>query len=383
MTSMTIVKPIFKGYRLFIIMALALSTIHCCKGQKERSEIDETLDIENFVHEQLEKHKIPSIAVGVVKDGKVVFSKSFGHANVAHKVLANENTVYQLGSVTKLYTGHLLAKLIEQERIELTDTLGKFFPKQVKFPKSPTGQVVTIKDIATHSSEFPRYPINLERVDPHPIRGYSKDDMYRGINAVSIDTIIGTRYNYSNFGYGVLGTAMENVMRKRLSELMTEHIFSEYDMHSTSLVLMDQIQTHLATPYLEVSPYKETEPWNMESLAAAGNLFSSIKDVNTFMLQLMKVNAVNNIQQTAYFKINDTWSYGLGCFIVNSEKRSTKVIYHGGDIDGYASSLSVYPEHQLGIAILTNWGEGQVIGQVFDGIYDIVLDDYLGKVARD
>ncbi len=323
--------------------------------------------------------KIPSIAIGIVKDGKTVLAKGYGYSNVEEKVAANENTIYQLGSVTKVFTGHLLAKLINQQIISITDTLADFFPPTIKFPKSPTGQIVTIKEIATHSSEFPRYPENLQRIDPNPINGYSKEEMLRGIELVTIDTVIGVRYNYSNFGYGVLGIAMENLMGKSLSKLMDENIFSTYAMDNTSLVFEDDFKDRLAIPYLEVSPHKRTDPWNMETLSGAGNIFSSISDLNKFIIVLLSDNEINKVQQTKYFKINKTWNYGLGCFIIDSKKRNTQIIYHGGDIDGYASSLTIYPEYKLGIVILTNWGEGEFVGDAFTKINAEVTNYYLGE----
>lgn len=365
---------------LFILFLIFLS--QSCSGQKSNSPKSLELALESFINQQIQKHKIPSLAVGIVKNGEIIIAEGFGYANVEKRTLANEHTIYQLGSVSKMFTGHVLAKLIQENEISLEDKVSKFFPERINFPLSPTGQSPKIKDIATHSSEFPRYPHNLERTDPHPIKAYSKVQMYEAIEHISIDTLIGSRYHYSNFGYGVLGTAMANHTKKSLAELMDEIIFVPYDMKSSSLVLTASVREKLASPYLAVEPYEETAPWNMESLAAAGNVFSSITDLNTFMIELLSKHELNQLQQTEYFKINDAWSYGLGCFIVESRKRKTKVIYHGGDIDGYASSLSLYPEHKLGIVILTNWGEGQVIGEAFDGIYEIILDHYLGPVQE-
>lgn len=361
-----------------IILIFTLILIQSCNAQNSKSIQSENMHLDSLINTLIAEKKIPSIAVGIVKDGNVVLAKGYGYSNIENKIIANENTIYQLGSVTKMFTGHLLAKLINQKEISLSDTVANFYPSSTKFPKSPTGQIVTIKEIATHSSEFPRYPENLQRIDPNPIMGYSREEMLKGIELVSIDTVIGVRYNYSNFGYGVLGTAMENLMGKKLSTLMQEYIFSKYDMDNTSLIIEDVHKDRLAIPYLEVSPYQRTEPWNMETLSGAGNIFSSVSDLNKFMIELLSNNEINKIQQTKYFKINETWSYGLGCFIVDSKKRNTQIIYHGGDIDGYASELSVYPEHKLGIVILTNWGEGQVIGEVFTKINKEIANHFLG-----
>jgi len=362
------------------ILIFVLTLIQSCNAQKSKFSQNDKLNIDSLINTEIAKKKIPSIVVGIVKDGKTVLARGFGYANVEDKILADENTIYQLGSVTKMFTGHLLAKLINQKEISLSDTLANFFPSSIGFPKSPTGQIVTIKEIATHSSEFPRYPENLQRIDPNPIMGYSKEEMLKGIELVSIDTVIGVRYSYSNFGYGVLGTAMANLTGKSLSTLMQKYIFSTYDMDNSSLIIEDVHKDRLAIPYLEVSPYQRTEPWNMETLSGAGNVFSSIFDLNKFMIVMLSNNEINKTQQTKYFKINETWSYGLGCFIVDSKKRTTIIIYHGGDIDGYASSLTLYPEHNLGIVILTNWGAGQIIGEAFTKINTEIENHYLGTI---
>lgn len=322
---------------------------------------------------------MPSIAVGIVHNGEVILAKGYGYADVENKVLVTENSIYQVGSVTKVFTGHLLANFISQKAISLDEPVADFFPESVRFPKSQSELNITIKEIATHSAEFPRYPANLQRIDPNPIRGYSIEEMYDGIEMVTIDTISGTRYNYSNFGYGILGVAIENRFDMDLSKLMDEYIFTPYSMNHTSLYLNDSIKKELAVPYLNNAPYRKTEPWAMGTLSGAGNLFSSVSDLNKFMIRMLEMNEVNRTQQRKYLYINETWSYGLGCFIVDSKKYDTQVIYHGGDIDGYASSLNVYPEYNLGFVILTNLGEGEIVGETFSLIGDFIATNFLAR----
>ncbi len=367
---------------LLLALLAVFLLFQSCNGQTTRSVRNEKLSLDSLINSSITANKIPGIAVGVVKDGKAILARGYGYANVEDKIPANERTLYQLGSVSKMFTGHVLAKLIQEKHLTLEDTLAHFFPSEMAFPQSPDGQKVTLKHIATHSSEFPRYPENLERVDPDPIRGYSASALLKGIEQVSINIAIGTRYVYSNFGYGVLGTAMENKMNKDLATLMEEYIFTAYNMNQSSLVFKEDFGDQLAVPYLDVSPLLRTEPWDMGTLSGAGNVFSSVSDMNSFMIALLAQNNVNTIQQTRLFRINDTWHYGLGCFIIDSKKRNTHIVYHGGDIDGYASALTLYPEYNLGIIILTNWGEGPVIGKTITAINDEVTNHFLGEVEE-
>ena len=153
---------------LFILLLIFLGT--SCKGQKQDQTQSLELALETFINQEIEKHKIPSLAVGIVQNGEVVMAKGYGFADVEKKSPATEHTIYQIGSVSKMFTGHVLARLLLKKEISLDDKVSKFFPEHVNFPLSPSGQSPKIKDITTHSAEFPRYPQNLERMDPHPIK---------------------------------------------------------------------------------------------------------------------------------------------------------------------------------------------------------------------
>ena len=357
------------------VFGILLALVIACHGQNPNvsSNTETFAKIEKLATEGIKNHNFPSIAIGIVLDGKIIYAKGFGYADRENKKLADADTVYQLGSVTKTFTGNLLAQLIEERQISLDDSIAKYFPKLVKFPTDKNGKVITVKDIATHSAEFPRYPENLDRIDGEPIRGFSKEQLYQGIELIRINNSAGIRYSYSNFGYGVLGTALENLTDKSLSELLTQRIFQPLKMQSSNLELTDKIKMNFAVPYRDDNPNQRTEPWEMGALSGAGNIFSSVNDLSLFMNEMLRNSEVNRIQQTEYLKINETWNYGLGCFAINSKTRNTKIIHHGGDIDGYASYLILYPEFKGGLIILTNSGMGRQFGEIAEGINEIVF----------
>lgn len=363
---------------LFLFSLILFSLVSACRGQDEKVSLTRAeifTKIEIAASEGIKKHNFPSIAVGIVLDGKIIYVKGFGYADRANKKSADENTVYQIGSVTKTFTGNILAQIIVEKKISLDDPLAKFFPKTLKFPTDKNAKAITVKDIATHSAEFPRYPANLERIDGDPILGFSRQQLYQGIELIKIENVAGNRYFYSNFGYGVLGTALENLTDKTLTELFSQRIFQPLKMKSSRLVLNDKLKTNLAIPYRDDNPNRKTEPWDMGALAGAGNIFSSVNDLSLFMNEMLKVTEVNKTQQKEYLKINETWSYGLGCFVINSKTKNTKIIYHAGDIDGYASYLILYPEYKAGLVILTNSGMGQQFGEIAESINEIAFNE--------
>ena len=360
-----------------VVLSILLSLVIACHGQNPNiaSKSETFAKIEKITTEGIKTHNFPSISIGIVLDGKIIYAKGFGYADRENKKLADADTVYQLGSVTKTLTGNLLAQLIAEKQLSLDDSISKYFPNSVKFPTDKNGKAITVKDIATHSAEFPRYPDNLVRTDGEPIQGFSKQQLYLGIELIRINNPAGIHYFYSNFGYGVLGTALENLTDKTLSELFVQRIFQPLKMESSSLDLTDNLKTNLAIPYRDDNPNQRTEPWEMGALSGAGNIFSSVNDLSLFMNEILKDSKVNRIQQTEYLKINETWNYGLGCFVINSKTRNTKIIHHGGDIDGYASYLILYPEFKGGLIILTNSGMGRQFGEIAEGINEIVFDE--------
>ena len=367
--------------KIFVLLPL-LSFAFACRGQTPNvsANAETFAKIEKIATEGIKNHNFPSISIGIVLDGKIIYAKGFGYADRENKKLADADTVYQLGSVTKTLTGNLLAQLIAEKKLSLDDSIAKYFPDSVKFPTDKNGKTITVKDIATHSAEFPRYPENLQRTDGEPIHGFSKQQLYQGIELVKINHSAGIRYSYSNFGYGVLGTALENLTEKTLGELFTQRIFQPLKMQSSSLELTDRLNTNFAVPYRDDNPNQRTEPWEMGALSGAGNIFSSVNDLSLFMNEMLKDSEVNRIQQTEYLKINETWNYGLGCFVINSKTRKTKIIHHGGDIDGYASYLILYPEFKGGLIILTNSGMGRQFGEIAEGINEVVFNElFKGK----
>lgn len=365
----------------FFVYYVLLSVTFACYGQNPNvsSNTETFTKIEKIATEGIKQNNFPSISIGIVLNGKIIYAKGFGYADRENKKLADADTIYQLGSVTKTFTGNLLARLIAEKQLSLDDPISKYFPDSIKFPTDKNGKAITVKDIATHSAEFPRYPENLDRIDGEPIRGFSKEQLYQGIELVRINDPAGIRYSYSNFGYGVLGTALENLTDKTLSELFTQRIFQSLKMNNSSLALNEKNKANFAVPYRDDNPKQRTEPWEMGSLSGAGNIFSSVNDLSLFMNEVLKDSEVNRIQQTEYLKINETWNYGLGCFVINSKTRKTKIIHHGGDIDGYASYLILYPEFKGGLIILTNSGMGQQFGEVAEGINEIVFTELFKK----
>ena len=340
-------------------------------------------DIDKIIMDSMDRHQFTSMSIGIIKGNKVAYTRGYGYANLKSKIPATDETVYQIGSLTKTFTGNLLAHLIVKGKMKLNDSLSLYFPMNVRFPKDSTGKTLTIKDLATHSSGLSRYPENLNRIDCDPILGYPKSKMYDAINSSKLEFNIGRRYSYSNFAYGILGTAMENGTKKTYNQLLEEYIFSPLNMSSSSAALDDKVKSKLAIAYFDDNPTVETKPWKMESLTAHGGIFSNVKDLCKFILYFRDTTQASvKLQRTAHFKISKRTDYGLGCFMTTyTEPSFDRVIYHGGDLDSYSSNFVFYPDKDFGYIILSSGAGGQALGRLFNAI-ETELKKKLGSVEK-
>lgn len=270
------------------------------------------------------------------------------------------DTIFQIGSVTKLFTGALLAKLAAEDRLELGDRLGDhWFPEDALAIDSEE-RPLTLQAIATHTGGLPRYPDNLDREDGDPILGYPLAAMRTALSALPAPGETPPGWSYSNFGYGVLAQAIERSQQTPFEILMRDEIIGPAGLDETGFTLADGRRGRLATPYRDDDITVATRPWEMGSMSAAGGLFSSVKDLAAFGAQLAapgrdRIEAAM-LQRAPLVRQTPGRAYGLGMFVVDNYVAGVDVLWHGGDVDGYAGSLVMLPDHGIAIAYMTNIG---------------------------
>lgn len=324
----------------------------------------------------LEDPGFPSIAVGVVRGGRPLYTVIRGVAARSSGRPADETTVYQLGSVTKMFVGLLVADLAASGAVDLDTPLAKILDD---LELSPAVGAVTLGQLATHTGGLPRYPENLDRVDGEPMRGYPESAMREALRGLRLESPPGTEWTYSNLGYGVLAVALEHITGRSLEQLLGERILAPLDLESTSFEPSAAMRSALAVPYRDDDLTVETEPWRMGSLRAAGGLFASLEDLTRFAAA--EVAAPESLR-AAYararrvrwrFKGGPGGGYGLGRFVVDSRSIGAHVVWHGGDIDGYAATLMAAPREEVAVVVLTNAGIGRPIGELGDWLMTLVV----------
>ncbi len=305
-----------------------------------------------------------SIVVGYNIDGDNVEFYSYGKLEVDGGIDADENSVFEIGSISKVFTAILLADKIVNEEMRLSDAISKYLPKEVTTP-SRNGKEITLKDLATHSSGLPRLPSNLliENLN-QPYVNYTNDDMYEFISNYELTTDIGERWQYSNYGVGLLGHILELQSKKSYEELLFEKITMPLEMNSTAVHLNTELKSRLAFGHKKGK--KLLEGHDMLSLAGAGGIRSTAKDLirfsqaNLLNTELPIKKAMLLSHKQAFKDMGRNRTIGLGWFLSNNGT----LIWHGGNTPGYASFIGFDKNTTKGVVVLTNSaGNVQDIGR--------------------
>ena len=322
------------------------------KGAKETPmpSLDVYID---GVYNSLEGKAGSGIAVLVSKDGKAIYKKGFGYADIEKKELILPDTKFRIGSITKQFTASAILKLQEEGKISVTDKLSKFLPD---FPRADE---ITIHQLLTHISgihSFTNKPEFINKVTSpiteEELIAFFKNDPY--------DFNPGEKWLYNNSAYFILGHIIGKVAGKPYGEYLKETFFDPLGMTNTGVYSSTLNLQKEAKGYTkEKGQYKRATNWDMSWAGGAGAIYSTVEDLfkwnealfNGKVLQEKSLKAgltpviLNNGK-----KPDASYGYGL---IIN-DYRGQEVIEHSGGLNGFISQLARYPKNNITVALLTN-----------------------------
>jgi CubicO group peptidase (beta-lactamase class C family) len=289
--------------------------------------------------------------IGIVKDGKAqVFA--YGEVSKGSGTRPSSNTVYEIGSVSKAFTGLLLADMVNAGLVQLGDPLQKYLPASVKAPDAD-GEQITLKHLATHTSGLPKLPDNLNPRDMHnPYADYTVQQMYEFLSRHKLRRPPGD-YEYSNFGMGLLGDVLALRQKTTYEQLVIDRIARPLGMKDTRITLSDEQRKRLAPPYsAQLQPDKN---WDFPTLAGCGGIRSTTRDMIKFVqANLAKDDApltkAIRLSHARRQSIGDRGSIGLGWHIHGDGVTR----WHNGMTGGYASWVAAVPDYNVGVVVLSN-----------------------------
>ncbi|MGC2669091.1 MAG: serine hydrolase domain-containing protein [Candidatus Nitrosopolaris sp.] len=327
-----------------------------------------------------------AIVIGIVDPNGTQFY-STGKMSKANNSTVNQNTIFAIGSNTKIFTTTLLADMVQDGLVKLNDPVDKYLPSNVKVPQY-NGHKITIEDLATHTSGFPEFPSNycprFFKVNPQTpdekvqlqlnlmacTKNYTFDQFYQGLSNTTLPREPGLKVEYSTFGSALLGNIL--TLKSNMSsydELVTKRILNVLGMNSTSINLSDEQKSRLAIGHLlgrELPLLNFSNP-----MVPGGGLYSSASDMLKFIsanIGLIKTKLDNAMQESHLIRhstgmlipnnirvsgnnTNPEFYVGLGWFITTNLGK--EIIWHNGATGGgYNAFMAFSPTTDRGIVVL-------------------------------
>lgn len=325
------------------------------------------LIVEHLVRPYIQKGNTCGLVLAVIHKGKM---RKYSYGSVGKKVAQlpdSENTIFEIGSVTKTFNSLMLAQEVVAGRMKLNDPINLYLPDSIP-ALSFQGKPITLQDLANHTSGFPRLPVNIfnARVDPKdPYKHYLPDSLYSFLRHYHPSVVPGTVFSYSNFGAGVLGTILERKSGSSFESLIVNRICKPLGMDHTSVTLNDAAQKNFAQGYNETGEI--TAPWDLASLKGSGAIRSTLNDMIKYARVQMEIKgplrkAIALSHQPTY--IGKDQSMGLGWRINRSGQHT--YLHHSGGTGGFRSFVGFDTDRQIAIIILSNAAEDvTTIGERF------------------
>jgi len=327
----------------------------------------------------MEKRGWPSLSVAIVHDQKIIFKRAFGYADIENKIRATPETIYRTGSITKVFVATMLVQLVEKDIVGLEDRLDQYLPEYK--PKSTFQSInpTTLRQLASHTSGLPEdaainfwhyYSTFLWII----LKGQTdmtwyvpKEELLATLSSVEIEYLPQKYSNYSNFGFQLLGIALERAAKRSFEEYIQANILKPLGMTSSVLELNDEHRSRFAVGYVYLEPNFDryiAPEWNLGSAIYSGGLYSTPEDLVRFIafqfsddrndkFEIVSSDGLRQMRTPQSVpKPNSTESYGLGWGVFRV--KGYQGIGHSGSHLGFFARIAALPELKLGIAIMTN-----------------------------
>lgn len=351
--------------------------------------------IDSVVESARQAFDVPGIAVAVIKDGKIVHSKGYGVRSLDTKQPVDENTLFGIASNTKAFTTAALGMLVDEGKLQWDDKVVKYIPEFQLYDPWVTKEF-TIRDLLTHRSgmglgagDLMFFPDSSD---------FTTKDVINNLRYLKAVSGFRTKYDYDNNLYIVAGEVLARASGKSWDDFIEQRILQPLGMnHSASAYDRLKDKTNVIDAHAPVNDKVQViTRHNGKADHAAGSIYSSIADLSKWVLLHLNQGKFGDKRLFSTRVLEERWSpqtiiqvrapgyynthfsaYGLGFGL--SDVKGYKQINHTGGLEGMVTQITMIPELNLGIIVLTNQQEGGA----FSAIANRIKDGYLGLPVRD
>ncbi len=339
-----------------LVLLLAVALFGCAKDEPETQQhFPPDAEIQELIQSRIDENRAVGIVVGVLeKDGSTRVI-SAGEPGPGARPLG-ERSVFEIGSITKVFTGILLADMVARGEVGLDDPVSMYLPEGEVILPTRDGKEITLLDLTTHRSALPRMPDNFAPADPaNPYADYTVQQMYEFLSGHELQREIGAEADYSNLGVGLLGHVLGLASGMSYEDLARERIIEPLGMSNTGISLSTEMNQWLAKGH--DMDRNVAANWDIATLDGAGALRSDAVD----MLKFMEANigpAESDLEEAmrvsheARGEFGPDSEIGLGWLI--SPVDDDSIIWHNGGTGGYHSFAGFDPDRGVGVVVLSN-----------------------------
>lgn len=306
--------------------------------------------VDDLVLREMKKSGAPGMSVAVIRNGKVIKLRGYGYANVEHQIKVTPATVFEIGSIGKMFTASLVMKLVESGKVNLDESIRTYLPEAPM-----TWDKVTVRHILTHTSGIRRdFPNNVDR---H--KDLTESELIKTLNDIPLEFEPGEKWSYSNVGYVTLGYMCSKVGGKQRSDLLSDLIFKPAEMTSARIISDSEIVKNRAAGYFINDGKFLNQPWEPPASRAGGSsgIYVSLTDMVKWNAALDEDRVLSShikkqMWTSATLNNGSKTDYGFGWMVpvINGHK----YMGHSGGMKGFSASYRRFPDDGLAVIVLAN-----------------------------
>ncbi|MEM8779426.1 MAG: serine hydrolase [Cyanobacteria bacterium P01_G01_bin.49] len=341
--------------------------------------------LNKFINEAMQEWKIPGLAIAIIKDTEIIFCEGFGKRDREQNLPVTPKTLFAIGSCTKSFTTMAMGILVERGLLDWDKPVRNYLPT-FKLYDSYATEHITPRDLVTHRSGLPRHDAMWYKSP------FTRKELIERLEYLKPTHELRTVFQYQSLMYITAGYLVGEIAQSSWEEFVQQEIFNPLEMENSNFsVKTSQQVDDFALPYQEKNEKVEKIPfYNVDVSGPAGSINSNVSDMANWLLLHLNQGKYGEKQIISPTILREMHSpqiptgqpleynelfyyfYGLGWWI--SAYQGHNLIQHGGNIDGFSARVTLLPQDNLGVIVLTNMEQNPVIHTLTYYVCDSLLD---------
>jgi D-alanyl-D-alanine-carboxypeptidase/D-alanyl-D-alanine-endopeptidase len=310
-----------------------------------------------IIKQRVEEKRSAGIVVGILEPDGRTRVIAFGDPGPGQPPL-DGNTVFEIGSISKVFTATVLAELVKEGKVKLDDPVQKYLPASVHLP-TRSGKQITLGNLSEQNSGLPRMPTNFHPADAaNPYADYSVQQMYDFVSGYQLTRDPGALFEYSNLGVGLLGHALSLSTGQSYEQMERKRVWEPLKMTNTAITLTPWMKQHLALGHGDKG--EVVSNWDLPTFAGAGAIRSTTVDMLKFAAANLHPEH-GKLQEAMAFAHEARASAGgpntsIGLNWMVQRAGTNTIVWHNGGTGGYRTFLGLDPSSKTAVVVMTNSG---------------------------